>query len=74
MKNAELSRAVRGVAALVISVCLPMISWAQPMVDQKPVGAVEWKSVADVFGFPGDGTRAMRFLLEQPRNQIWRFV
>jgi hypothetical protein len=55
MKNAGLSWAVRGLAALVISVvCLPTTSWAQAKVDQKPAGAVEWKSVADVFGFPGE--------------------
>jgi len=50
-----LSWVVRGLAALVISViCLPTISRAQAKADQKPGGAVEWKSVADVFGFPGD--------------------
>ena len=70
MKNAELSRAMRGLAALVISVCLPMISWAQAMVDQKPAGAVEWKSVADVFGFPGDVLPEGVIRFNMPRKDL----
>jgi hypothetical protein len=70
MKNAELSRAVRGLAALVISVCLPMISWAQSMVDQKPAGAVEWKSVADIFGFPGDVLPGGVIRFNMPRKDL----
>jgi hypothetical protein len=70
MKNAELSRAMRGLAALVISVCLPMISWAQAMVDQKPAGAVEWKSVADIFGFPGDVLPGGVIRFNMPRKDL----
>jgi len=70
MENVKLSRAVRGLAALLISVCLPMISWAQPMVDQKPVGAVEWKSVADVFGFPGDVLPGGVIRFNMPRKDL----
>jgi hypothetical protein len=70
MKNAELSRAVRGVTALVISVCLPTTSWAQAKVDQKPAGAAEWKRVADVFGFPGDVLPAGVIRFNMPRKDL----
>jgi Domain of Unknown Function (DUF1259) len=66
-----LSWAVRGLGALVISViCLPTISWAQAKVDQKPAGAVEWKSVADVFGFPGDVLPAGVIRFNMPRKDL----
>jgi hypothetical protein len=55
MKNTELPCNVRGLASLVLGVVVyQSISWAPAKVDQKPSGAVEWKSVADVFGFPED--------------------
>jgi len=70
MKNTELSWTVRGLAALVISVvCLPTASWAQAK-DQKPAGAVEWKSVADVFGFPGDVLPAGVVRFNMPRKDL----
>lgn len=71
MKNAGLSWAVRGLVALVISaVCLPMISWAKAEVDQKPAGAVEWKSVTDVFGFPGDVLPGGVIRFNMPRKDL----
>jgi hypothetical protein len=71
MKNAGLSWAVRGLGALVISViCLPTISWAQAKVDQKPAGAVEWKSVAEVFGFPGDVLPGGVIRFNMPRKDL----
>jgi Domain of Unknown Function (DUF1259) len=71
MKNAGLSWAVRGLAALVISVvCLPTTSWAQAKLDQKPAGAVEWKSVADVFGFPGDVLPGGVIRFNMPRKDL----
>jgi len=71
MKNAELSWAVRGLAALVISVVwLPTTSWAQAKVNQKPAGAVEWKSVADVFGFPGDVLPGGVIRFNMPRKDL----
>jgi hypothetical protein len=71
MKNAGLSWAVRGLAALVISVvCLPTTSWAQAKVDRKPAGAVEWKSVADVFGFPGDVLSGGVIRFNMPRKDL----
>src|SRR5450759_3292257 len=71
MKNAELSWGVRGLAALVISVvCLPTISWAQAKMDHKPAGAVEWKSVGDVFGFPGDVLPGGVIRFNMPRKDL----
>jgi hypothetical protein len=71
MKNAGLSWAVRGLTALAISVvCLPTISWAQAKMDQKPAGAVEWKSVADVFGFPGDVLPEGVIRFNMPRKDL----
>jgi hypothetical protein len=71
MKNAGLSWAVRGLAALVISVvCLPTTSWAQAKLDQKPAGAVEWISVADVFGFPGDVLPGGVIRFNMPRKDL----
>jgi Domain of Unknown Function (DUF1259) len=71
MKDAELSWAMRGLAALVISVvCLPATSWAQAKMDHKPAGAVEWKSVADVFGFPGDVLPGGVIRFNMPRKDL----
>jgi len=70
MKNTKLSRAVRGLAALAISVCLPMISWAQPMVDQKLAGAADWKNVSDIFGFPGDVLPGGVIRFNMPRKDL----
>jgi hypothetical protein len=71
MKNEGLSRAARGLATLVISViCLPTISWAQAKVDQKPAGAVEWKKVADVFGFSGDVLPGGVIRFNMPRKDL----
>src|SRR5450756_1943589 len=71
MKNAGLSWGVRGFAALVISVvCLPTISWAQAKMDHKPAGAVEWKSVGDVFGFPGDVLPGGVIRFNMPRKDL----
>ena len=71
MKNAGLSRAVRGLASVVISVvCLPTSCWAQHKMDQKPVSAVDWKNVADVFGFPGDVLPAGVIRFNMPRKDL----
>ncbi len=66
-----LSWAVRGLAALVISViCLTTISWAQAKVNQKPAGAVDWKSVDDVFGFLGDVLPGGVIRFNMPRKDL----
>src|SRR5450759_2878251 len=71
MKNAELSWSMRGLAALVISVgCLPTVSWAQAKMDHKPAGAADWKSVADVFGFPGDVLAGGVIRFNMPRKDL----
>lgn len=71
MKNAGLSRGMRGFVALVISVaCLPMTSWAQAKGFQKPADATEWKNVADVFGFPGDALPAGVIRFNMPRKDL----
>ncbi len=71
MKNAGLSWTVRGLAVLIISVvCLPTISWAQAKADQKPAGAAEWKSVADVFEFPGDVLPGGVIRFNMPRKDL----
>ena len=71
MKNAGLSRAVRGVAALVISIAYqPTISWAQAKADKKPAGAVEWKSAAEVFGFPGVALPGGVIRFNMPRKDL----
>ena len=62
---------MRGFAALVISVaCLSTTSWAQAKVDQKPAGAIEWKSVTDVFGFPGDALPGGVIRFNMPRKDL----
>lgn len=54
LENAGLSGALGCLAMLVFFVvCLPTISWTQAKMDHKPAEAAEWKSVVDVFGFPG---------------------
>ena len=70
MKNAGWSWAVRGFAGLVISVCLPTISWAQAHDDHKPVGAADWKSATDVFGFPGDVLADGVIRFNMPRKDL----
>ena len=66
-----LSWVVGGFAALVISfICLPTISRAQAKADQKPGGAVDWKSVADVFGFPGDVLPGGVIRFNMPRKDL----
>ena len=71
MKNAGLSWSVRGITALVLSfVCLPATSWAQAKADPKPAGAVEWKSVADILGFPGDVLPGGVIRFNMPRKDL----
>ena len=70
MKNAGLSCAMRAFAAVTSVVCLPMTSWAQAKVDQKPASAVEWKSVADVFEFPGDVLPGGVIRFNMPRKDL----
>jgi hypothetical protein len=68
---AGLSWAVRRLVTIVVSVaCLPTISWTQAKMDQKPAGAVEWKSVADVFGFPGDVLPGDVIRFNMPRKDL----
>ena len=71
MKNAGLSSAACGLAALVISVGgLPTATWAQAKKDQKPASAGEWKSVADAFGFAGDVLPAGVIRFNMPRKDL----
>lgn len=71
MENGRSSSAMRGLAALAISVvCLPATSWAQAKVDQKRASAVEWKSVADIFEFPGDVLPGGVIRFNMPRKDL----
>jgi hypothetical protein len=71
MKNAKLSWTVRGLAALIISIiCVPTISWSRAKADQETAGAAEWKSVADVFEFPGDVLPGGVIKFSMPRKDL----
>ena len=66
-----LSWAMRWLAILVIFVIfLPTTSRAQAKVDQKPAGAVEWKSVAEVFEFAGDVLPGGVIRFNMPRKDL----
>ncbi len=69
MKNERVSLAtVRSIASVIIF--LPTLCLAQAKVDQKPADAVEWKSVDDVFGFPGDVLPGGVIRFNMPRKDL----
>jgi len=69
MKNERVSLAtVRSIASVIIF--LPTLCLAQARVDQKPADAVEWKSVDDVFGFPGDVLPGGVIRFNMPRKDL----
>lgn len=62
---------MRNLCALAISAaCLPPIYAAQAKMDHKPAGAAEWKSVADVFEFPGDVLPGGVIRFNMPRKDL----
>src|SRR5712691_13037010 len=55
MKNEKLSPPIvcRVAAVIIFLAGLPILCLAQTKANQKPAAATEWKTVEDVFGFPG---------------------
>jgi hypothetical protein len=72
MKNTELSsiRTCTLAAVIILLISLPTTSLTQTAGDQKAAAAGEWKTVEDVFGFPGANLPGGVIRFNMPRKDL----
>ncbi len=72
MKNTKLSsiKTCTLAAVIILVVCLPTTSPTQTMGDHKSAAAGEWKTVEDVFGFPGANLPGGVVRFNMPRKDL----